>query len=113
MRHSNKERDNVAESRPGSNTDFTPPDTALHSAISRMGFISSSAFSPLCAAIGSGLKHVLCSKTAVFTVHAKDHHGELRMVGGDPVEVIVQSPEGALYRADVLDRQNGTYSVSY
>ncbi|KAK2181352.1 hypothetical protein NP493_403g08005 [Ridgeia piscesae] len=92
---------------------FTPPDTALHSAISRMGFISSSAFAPLSVAAGSGLKRVLRGKTALFTIHAKDHHGELRMVGGDPVEVVVQSPEGALYRADVLDRQNGTYSVSY
>ena len=92
---------------------FTPPDTALHTAISQMGFISSSAFSPVCMAIGDGLKRALRGKLAAFMVHAKDHQGDTRSVGGDSIEVVIQSPEGALYRADIVDRQNGTYSVSY
>ena len=92
---------------------FTPPDTALHTAISQMGFISSSAFAPYCSATGDGLKRALRGKLAMCMIHSKDHHGDARVVGGDPVEVIVQSPEGALYRADILDRQNGTYAVSY
>ena len=92
---------------------FTPPDTALHTAISQMGFISSSAFAPLTIATGDGLKRALRGKVAMFMVHSKDHHGDMRMVGGDPLDVIIQSPEGALYRAETLDRQNGTYNVSY
>ena len=92
---------------------FTPPDTALHTAISQMGFITSSAFAPLCVATGDGLKRALRGKPAAFTLHCKDHIGDPRVVGGDPIEAIVQSPEGALYHADVLDRQNGTYSISY
>ena len=92
---------------------FTPPDTALHNAISKMGFISSSAYAPNCIAVGDGLKRALKGKVAMFVVQAKDHHGELHGVGGDPVECIIQSPEGALYRTEVLDRQNGTYTVTY
>ena len=92
---------------------FTPPDTALHTAISQMGFISSSACAPLSIATGPGLKSALRNKLSVFTVHAKDHHGEARGVGGDPVEVLIQTPENALQRAEVVDKQNGTYTVSY
>ena len=92
---------------------FTPPDAALHTAISQMGFISSSAFAPLCQGTGDGLKRALRGKVAVFLVHTKDHHNDARMVGGDPLDVVIQSPEGVLYRADILDRQNGTYSISY
>ena len=92
---------------------FTPPDTALHTAISQLGFISSSCFAPNTIASGDGLKRALRGKMAVFVVHAKDHHGDQRVVGGDPLDVIVQSPDGALFRAEFIDRQNGTYSVSY
>lgn len=92
---------------------FTPPDTALYNAISKLGFISSSAYAPNSVAAGDGLKRALKGKLAAFMVHTKDHLGELRVVGGDPVDVIIQSPEGALYRTEVVDRQNGTYAVSY
>ena len=92
---------------------FTPPDAALHTAINQMGFVSSSAFAPLCLALGDGLKRALRGKASVFMIHAKDHNGDARVVGGDAFDVIIQSPEGALYRGDILDRQNGTYSVSY
>ncbi len=92
---------------------FTPPDSALHTAISQMGFISSSAYAPTCLATGDGLKRALKGRIAMFTVHTKDHHGDPRMVGGDPLEVIVTSAEGVFYRAEIVDRQNGTYTVSY
>ncbi|XP_013409980.1 E3 ubiquitin-protein ligase TRIM71 [Lingula anatina] len=92
---------------------FTPPDTALHTAISQLGFIYSSAFAPNSIATGDGLKRGLRGKVATFTVQAKDHLGDQRAVGGDPLDVIVQSPEGVLFRAEITDRQNGTYAVSY
>ena len=92
---------------------FTPPDTALHTAISQMGFISSSAFAPMSIATGDGLKRALRGKTASFVLYAKDHHGDNRLVGGDPVDAVITSPEGALYRADILDRQNGSYACSF
>lgn len=92
---------------------FTPPDTALHSAICQMGFISSSAYAPHCIANGDGLHRALVGRIAVFTIHAKDHHGDSRVVGGEPFDVLIRSPDGAIYRAEVLDRQNGTYMVSY
>lgn len=92
---------------------FTPPDAALFNAISKMGIISSSAYAPNCIATGDGLKKALKGKIAMCIIHAKDHHGEARMIGGDPVECIIQSPESALYRTEVVDRQNGTYTISY
>lgn len=92
---------------------FTPPDAALHVAITKLGFISSSAYAPNCVAVGDGLKRALKGKVAIFVIQAKDHIGEQHVTGGDPVECVIQSPEGALYRTEVLDRQNGTYSVTY
>lgn len=92
---------------------FTPPDPALFNAVSKMGIITSSAYAPNCFATGDGLKKALKSKGAFFVIHTKDHHGDPKILGGDPVECIIQSPEGALYRTDVMDRQNGTYTVTY
>ena len=92
---------------------FTRPDTALYNAISKMGIISSSAYAPNCIATGDGLKKALKNKISMFMIHTKDHHGDPRVVGGDPVECMIQSPDGALYRTEVVDRQNGTYTVSY
>ncbi|XP_078609465.1 E3 ubiquitin-protein ligase TRIM71-like isoform X1 [Branchiostoma floridae x Branchiostoma japonicum] len=92
---------------------FTPPDAALHTAVSNLGIVSSSAYAAQSVANGDGLKRALKGKTAQFIIHAKDHQGEARCTGGDPVSVIIQSPEGGLYRAEVIDRQNGTYAVNY
>ncbi|XP_052816216.1 E3 ubiquitin-protein ligase TRIM71-like [Mya arenaria] len=92
---------------------FTPPDAALHIAISKLGFISSSAYAPNCIAYGDGLKRALKGKIAMFAIQAKDHLGEQRVVGGDPIQCLISSPEGAMYRTEELDRQNGTYNVSY
>ncbi|XP_077983416.1 E3 ubiquitin-protein ligase TRIM71-like [Glandiceps talaboti] len=92
---------------------FTPPDAALHTALSSMGIVSSSAYASNSTATGDGVKRALRGKIAMFMVQAKDHQGEPRCVGGDQVSVIVQGPEGGLYHAEVIDRQNGTYTVSY
>ena len=92
---------------------FTPPDAALYNAIGKMGIISSSAYAPNTIATGDGLQKALIGKITMFMIQAKDHHGDPRVVGGDPIECIIQSPEGALYRTEVLDRQNGTYTVTY
>jgi len=92
---------------------FTPPDQALQTAISSLGIISSSAFSPYSCATGDGLRRGIRGKLAMFIVQAKDHQGENRCIGGDPLRVQIQGPHGVFYRAEISDRQNGTYAVSY
>ena len=92
---------------------FTPPDQALQTAISSLGIVSSSAFAPYSCATGDGLRRGIRGKVAMFIVQAKDHQGENRCIGGDPLRVLVQGPDGIYYRAEVSDRQNGTYTVSY
>lgn len=92
---------------------FTPPDPALHNAISQMGFLTSTAYAANCIAYGDGLRQGMKAKTAMFVIQTKDHVGELRCVGGDSVCVLIQGPDKQLYRVDVADKQNGTYLVNY
>jgi len=92
---------------------FNPPDGALLQAICTLGLISSSGFAPTSIAFGDGIKRALCNHLATFTVHVKDHQGDPRLVGGDPIIGIVEGPNGVSYRADMEDRQNGTYSFTY
>ena len=92
---------------------FNPPDGALLQAICSMGLISSSGFAPTSIALGDGIKRALCNQVASLTVHVKDHQGDPRLVGGDPIVAIVEGPNGVSYRADVEDRQNGTYTMTY
>jgi len=92
---------------------FNPPDGALLQAICTLGLISSSGFAPTSVAFGDGIKRALCNHVAGLTVHVKDHQGDARLVGGDPIVAIVDGPNGISYRADVEDRQNGTYSFTY
>ncbi|KAI7806944.1 E3 ubiquitin-protein ligase TRIM71 [Triplophysa rosa] len=92
---------------------FTPPDQALLIAIKSMGLISSGAFGTASKAHGEGLKRALQGKLASFTVVGYDHDGEPRMSGGDCVSVVLMSPDGNLFSADVSDHQDGTYTVSY
>lgn len=92
---------------------FTPPDSALLGAISALGFISSSGFGSNSIAVGEGLKRALKGRISSFTVHSKDHLGDPRLVGGDTVHAVILTPDGAAHRADVVDRQNGTYLVTY
>ncbi len=92
---------------------FTPPDPALHNAITQMGFLTSSAYASNCIAYGDGLRQCMKSKMASFIIQTKDHLGELRCIGGDAVCVLIQGPDKQLYRVDVIDKQNGTYLVNY
>lgn len=95
------------------NTIFVPPDAALYTAIGTLGFITSGGFGPNSYAIGDGLKRALRGKVASFVVHVKDHLGDPVVVGGDPVQVVIEKVDGTFYRGDVQDRQNGTYLASY
>lgn len=92
---------------------FTPPDSALQTALKSMGIISSNAYPPLCTAYGEGLHRGVQGKVSMFTVIAKDHQGANRCVGGDIVRVVIENPEGKHLSGDVYDRQNGNYSVTY
>eukprot|EP00111_Clytia_hemisphaerica_P020558 TCONS_00060546-protein len=92
---------------------FTPPDSALETALTSMGLVSSSAYPPLCTAIGEGLRRGICGKASMFTVIAKDHQGANRCVGGDVVRVSITSPDGREMVGEIYDRQNGNYSVTY
>lgn len=92
---------------------FTEPDNALLSAISTLGFISTSGFGPNSVAAGEGLQQALCGHQSTFLVQVKDYLGELQVVGGDALCAAVQSPDGSNCKAHVIDRQNGTYAVCY
>lgn len=92
---------------------FIPPDGVLYKAIKSLGIISSSAYAPISTAAGEGLKRALRGKMSSFTVITKDHTGEGRSSGGDLVVVVIMGPDGCLFRADVLDHHDGTYTVNY
>lgn len=92
---------------------FTPPDSALQTALTSMGIISSSAYPPLCTAIGEGLHRGVKGKVSMFTVIAKDHQGANRCVGGDLVRVVIEDPDKKQIFGDIYDRQNGNYSITY
>jgi tripartite motif-containing protein 71 len=92
---------------------YTQPDQALLTAISQMGFLTTTAYAPNCVAYGDGLRQCLKLKMSSFIVQCKDHMGEARSVGGDAVFVLIQGPNKQLYRVDVIDKQNGTYLVNY
>ncbi|EDO29851.1 predicted protein, partial [Nematostella vectensis] len=92
---------------------FTPPDLALQTAISSLGIVSSNAFAPFCFATGEGLRRGVRGKNIMFVVQSKDHHGENRCIGGDPLRAVVQGPDGISYRGEITDRQNGVYIVTY
>lgn len=92
---------------------FTHPDNSLYQAISTMGYISSSGYAPNTVAVGNGLKQALRGKLATFLVHGKDHLADQRLVGGDQVMVTLHGPDGMASKADVQDRGNGSYLVSY
>lgn len=92
---------------------FTSPDQALLNAISHMGFLSSSAYASLCTAYGDGLRNCIKNKISTFFIQTRDHLGESRCIGGDTINVLILGPDKQLYRVDAIDKQNGTYVVSY
>ncbi|XP_064467233.1 E3 ubiquitin-protein ligase TRIM71-like [Ornithodoros turicata] len=92
---------------------FTSPDSALLGAIRALGFLSSAGFAPKSIVIGDGLQKALKGRRALFVVQARDHLGDPRLVGGDPIVVTVRGPDGSSVRVDVVDQQNGSYQVTY
>ncbi|XP_018618632.1 E3 ubiquitin-protein ligase TRIM71-like [Scleropages formosus] len=92
---------------------FTLPDQALLLSVQSLGLVSSGSFAPLTKATGEGLKKAIRGKVASFTVVGYDHDGEPRLSGGDDISIVAMGPDGNLLAVDVLDRQDGTYMVSY
>ena len=92
---------------------FTPPDANLLNAIRQIGFVFSGAFAPNCLAFGEGLMRAVVGKPAFFVIQAKDHLGDLRVTGGDVFNVTILQPDGSKGTSEVVDKQNGTYVVSY
>jgi len=56
---------------------------------------------------------VFDNKPTQFTIHAVDHEGNPRIDGGDPFVVKIGGPKEPNIHADVVDNNNGTYTVSY
>lgn len=106
-------RDAPTEPAEDDHIEFTAPDGALLGAIGTLGFLSSAGYGPNSSAAGEALVRAVRGRNASFTVHARDHLGEPRLLGGDPVQVTVRAPDGSLCRADVVDRHDGTYQVTF
>jgi hypothetical protein len=63
-------------------------------------------------AIGPGLVNTVAGDIAVFTITAKDAHGNILDTGGDVFDVLItKSNSAAVYRADVEYKGLGTYDV--
>uniref|UniRef100_T1IM05 RING-type domain-containing protein n=1 Tax=Strigamia maritima TaxID=126957 RepID=T1IM05_STRMM len=94
---------------------YTEPNGSLAASIQTIGHLSSNAFGPNCCAYGAGLRTSLVGRVANFVVHTKDHLGEPRKTGepGDKPIVVVQTKTGVMVPVDVVDRNNGTYLVTY
>jgi len=66
-----------------------------------------------CIAYGPGLEPgCLDTEPAVFTIEARDKHGNRRNEGGDPFVVEINGPTGPV-PAHVVDNGDGTYQVTY
>eukprot|EP00457_Paulinella_chromatophora_P005355 gb/GEZN01005372.1/.p1 GENE.gb/GEZN01005372.1/~~gb/GEZN01005372.1/.p1 ORF type:complete len:538 (-),score=82.61 gb/GEZN01005372.1/:143-1756(-) len=61
-------------------------------------------------AMGTGLERVCPSEEAKFIITTKDHKGQVRNAGGD--SFVVESAQTEL-KSSVVDKNNGTYDVSY
>ena len=66
-----------------------------------------------CTAVGPGLVGGSVGRASHFTVSVCDRHGQLRMLGGDSVEVQVTDPSGGWAPAQVEDNGGGMYSALY
>lgn len=93
--------------------EFTAPDGALLAAIGTLGLLSTAGFGPTSTAAGEALARAVRGRLATFTVQARDHLGERRLVGGDPLDVTVRGPDGSSCNADIVDLHDGTYQVAY
>jgi filamin len=61
---------------------------------------------------GEGIKELWDNKPTGFTIHAIDYDGNHRKDGGDPFVVKISSPNETI-NANVVDNNDGTYSVTY
>jgi len=73
--------------------------------------IAGRAYGPSCQAEGSGLQGCVAGEEAMFMIGAKDIVGNKKIIGGDPFVVDMEGPSGP--RVSVLDRDDGTYEVTY
>lgn len=92
---------------------FVGPDEGLIRALRSLGRLNTGAFAPLSIAQGKGLREAVRSKPTTFTLTAKDHEGQQRQQGGDPISAVVLDTNGSISVADVLDHGNGTYTFTY
>lgn len=93
---------------------FLPPDASLLNMIAKSGSIVGGACAARSKARGAGVaRRVARGRRVAVIVMACGHSGEPLMVGGDHVEVLVHRPDGVVWRADVMDRHDGTYVASY
>jgi filamin len=56
---------------------------------------------------------VFDNKPAQFTIHAVDHEGNPRVDGGDPFVVKIGGPQEPNIPHDIVDNNDGTYTVTY
>ena len=67
----------------------------------------------MCQASGSGLTGGFAGVPSKFTILACSSDGQQCPSGGDVFSVFVSGPNNARIRGDVLDNNDGTYSVTY
>lgn len=91
--------------------DYAPPDPAIIQTLAGAGYVGGSGFAPSSLAEGDGLKKAILGKDARFIVVLKDHLGEQRTSGSDPVKVSIMAPDARPVRHSIFDGQNGTYRV--
>uniref|UniRef100_UPI00358FFEE6 E3 ubiquitin-protein ligase TRIM71 isoform X2 n=1 Tax=Myxine glutinosa TaxID=7769 RepID=UPI00358FFEE6 len=92
---------------------FLPPDTTLYASIRTFGAVHSGACPELSELAGDTPVKVVKGRVATVMLVTRDHAGEVRSVGGDPVHALLVEPDGASVQADVRDRQDGSYTVSF
>ncbi|XP_065647014.1 E3 ubiquitin-protein ligase TRIM71 [Hydra vulgaris] len=94
--------------------EFFFEDAPLKDEVDKFGKLSTSNTFPLfCVAKGDGLHQATMGHTTEFKVITKDRFGNFIPRGGDALSVKVTDSKGTTTNAEVLDYNNGTYSVTY
>ena len=94
---------------------FRADDTCLQEAIAKFGWLDSSyAYPPECVARGVGTKFASVAKPAKLVVVLNDREGRPLGRSGEPVSVEIVSEDGKKLSTDsIINKQNGTYEVTY
>ncbi|XP_002129130.2 E3 ubiquitin-protein ligase TRIM71 [Ciona intestinalis] len=94
---------------------FVQPEPGLLHAFTSLGNVKSSvsAQHSLLSKDGGPANTVLCGTNASFTIHARDHAGAPRHIGGDVFEILIRRPDSSTFRADVLDSGEGRYRFCF